>query len=223
MATVLCSRKTRQVIDVVAMSEQDSGMAARVANDQIVPIDLEEASPSKKARQSGVLVECDIVATIQQAVASSVSAHLAPVTQTLQLLQEGQKQQGQKLRDIEAAQALTSSSLVDLQEAHTKRMDSLQAEFTQLQKSADSSRPTSPTSPGAFPLRGGFRAVAPTGEPSFDVIVGGWKEGRSTESILEQLNKILSDCGVSSKVQEVALFQKTYCRQGGPGFELSLK
>ena len=135
------------MIDVVAMSEQDSGMAARVANDQIVPIDLEEASPSKKARQSGVLVECDIVATIQQAVASSVSAHLAPVTQTLQLLQEGQKQQEQKLRDIEAAQALTSSSLVDLQEAHTKRMDSLQAEITQLQKSADSSRPTSPTSP----------------------------------------------------------------------------
>ena len=96
-----------------------------------------------KARQR-VLVECDIVATIQQAVASPVSAHPAR-SKTLQLLQEGQMQQGQKLRDIEAAQAQTSSSLVDMQEAHTKRMDSLQAEITQLEKSADGSRRTSAT------------------------------------------------------------------------------
>ena len=44
-------RKARKVIDFVAMSEQDSGMATRV-NEKLVPAGVDEASPSKSSPKS---------------------------------------------------------------------------------------------------------------------------------------------------------------------------
>ena len=83
-------------------------------------------------------------------------------------------------------------------------MDTLQAEIVQLQKH---SAPTSPhASPTHSPLA--YRAAGPTEDPSFDLVLGGWKEGRSRENISIQINTALSEANLLTGVSELKLFGK---------------
>ena len=168
---------------------------------QIVSVADGDESPQKRAKQ-GALMQQEMLLAIQSAVANNFALHLAPVTQSLQVLHEGQAAQSVQIRDIESRQTELGRNMEDMMETQTKRMDALQAEIVELQK-AEGSRPTSPVSPGSH---AGFRAAPPPDDVSFDIVVGGWKEGCSRDSVLDQLNGVLSEALLSEKVLEIRLF-----------------
>ena len=89
------------------------------------------------------------------------------------------------MADMERENAKTQGTIADINEAHNKRMDGLQAEILDLQNKVSESAPVSPTSPG---MPRDYRTVPPVEEVFFDLVVGGWKAGRSRESVSEQLN-----------------------------------
>ena len=166
-----------------------------------------DASPAKRQRQVIQTTDSDLATTIHNAIsaslASQLAVHLDPITHSLRCLQDGQVAQDQKMSDMERENAMTRVSITEMDEAHTKRMDGLQAEILELQKKISESAPVSPTSPG---MSRDYRAVPPVEEESFDLVVGGWKAGRSRESVSEQLNSILSAHGLSESVQKIDLF-----------------
>ena len=181
------------------MSEQSEALVP------IAVLDDEDPSPAKRARQDQVS-ERAIISAIETAVSTSVAAQLAPITGALQALQQGQAAHGEKLGILAGKQDSIAADLHDMRASHSKRMDALLAEIVQLQK-AEASRPTSPTSPGAGSER--FHAVPPPGDDaSFDLIIGGWPEGRSRETLIVQLNKLVSECQLSEKVVTIELLGK---------------
>ena len=177
---------------------------------QLVPAsEPEEASPNKRQRQVIQTTDSDLAATIQNAIASSLasqlSAHLETISLSLRSLQDGQVAQNQKMAEMERENAKTQVTIADMSEAHNKRMDGLQAEILDLQKKVSESAPASPTSPG---MPSDYRTVPPVEEVSFDLVVGGWKAGRSRETVSEQLNTILGSNGFNDCVREIRLFGK---------------
>ena len=158
-------------------------------------------------REQDRIRSASVPSSVQKtAVSTSVAAQLAPITGALQALQQGQAAHGEKLGILAGKQDSIAADLHDMRASHSKRMDALQAEIVQLQK-AEASRPTSPTSPGAGSER--FHAVPPPGDdPSFDLIIGGWPEGRSRETLMVQLNNLVSECQLSEKVVTIELLGK---------------
>lgn len=158
-------------------------------------------SPAKRVRGE----EPDMVASLQQTMIATLQNQLGPMQQTLLEIQQAQSSQGSRLVVVENQQRKQSEALEDLRQTHTKRMDQLAEEIVSLQKlgTPASSRPTSPTSPG-------YRAVGPPADhASFDLLIGGWKEGRSKESVETELAPILSEAlQGDTKVRELILFGK---------------
>ncbi|CAE7674425.1 unnamed protein product [Symbiodinium sp. CCMP2592] len=158
----------------------------------------EEQSPSKKARQELPITQLDLVSTIQAAVASSVATHLAPFTASLQLIQQGQYAANQRLASVEVKQEQTTRELSELNDAHSRRMDELQAEIVELQK-ADFSKPTCPTSPETSRA---YRVVPPADQESLDLVIGGWVEGKSRDAVLSLIQNAVSQSGMGERVVE---------------------
>ena len=172
--------------------------------------DPDEESPSKKARQELPITQVDLVSTIQAAVASSVATHLAPLAASLQLIQQGQDATNQRLANVEVKQEQTTRELSEMNDAHSRRMDELQAEIVELQK-ADFSRPTSPTSPETSRM---YRTVPPVEQESLDLVIGGWVEGKSRDAVLSIIQDAVSQSGMGEKIVETELRGKrpTMCK-----------
>ena len=112
-----------------------------MAERQLVPFPIsndEDVSPLKRQRQVMQTTDSDLAGTIQNAMsyslATQMAVHLHPIARSLQSLHDGQRAQNQKLAEMEKGCAQTHSTIADMQEAHSKRMDGLQAEILDLQK-----------------------------------------------------------------------------------------
>ena len=172
------------------------------AGGQLVPV-ASDGSPTKRPRQVGSLANHDIVHLIQQTISTSLEGHLGHIQDSLTNIVHDQATQSsrKRLEDQASQQQLT---LGEMQQSHSQRMDTLQAEIVQLQKHSE---PTSPlASPTLSPLA--YRAVGPLEESSFDLVLGGWKEGRSRENISIQINTALSEANLMTRVSELKLFGK---------------
>ncbi|CAJ1441392.1 unnamed protein product [Effrenium voratum] len=69
----------------------------------------------------------------QEAVASSISAHLAPVSKTLLDLKQGQMANSEKMQGMEEKTEKMWAEMQEFKEASSSRMDALQAEIVSLQ------------------------------------------------------------------------------------------
>ena len=94
--------------------------------------------------------------------------------------------------------------LEDMRRSHTQRMDGLQAEIVQLQKFS-SEPPSAQASPVGSPS---YRAAGPFDEPCFDLVLGGWREGRSRESVQHDINSMLDSAELAAQVSELKMFGK---------------
>ncbi len=173
------------------------------AGGQLVPV-ASDGSPSKRPRQVGSLANHDIVHLIQQTISTSLEGHLGRIQDSLTNIVHDQATQSSRLKRLEDQASQQQLTLGEMQQSHSQRMDTLQAEIVQLQKHSE---PTSPhASPAHSPLA--YRAVGPLEEPSFDLVLGGWKEGRSRENISIQINTALSEANLMTRVSELKLFGK---------------
>ena len=170
---------------------------------QLVPV-ASDGSPSKRPRQVDSLANHDIVHLIQQTISTSLEGHLGRIQDSLTNIVHDQASQSSRLKKLEDQASKQQLTLGEIQQSHSQRMDTLQAEIVQLQKH---SAPTSPhASPTHSPLA--YRAAGPTEDPSFDLVLGGWKEGRSRENISIQINTALSEANLLTGVSELKLFGK---------------
>ena len=163
------------------------------AGGQLVPV-ASDGSPTKRPRQVGSLANHDIVHLIQQTISTSLEGHLRHIQDSLTNIVHDQATQSsrKRLEDQASQQQLT---LGEMQQSHS---------HVQLQKHSE---PTSPlASPTHSPLA--YRAVGPLEESSFDLVLGGWKEGRSRENISIQINTALSEANLMTRVSELKLFGK---------------
>ena len=94
--------------------------------------------------------------------------------------------------------------LEDMRRSHTQRMDDLQAEIVQLQKFS-SEPPSAQASPVGSPS---YRAAGPFDEPCFDLVLGVWREGRSSESVQHDINSMLDSAELAAQVSELKMFGK---------------
>ena len=141
---------------------------------QLVPV-ASDGSPTKRPRQVDSLANHDIVHLIQQTISTSLEGYLGRIQDSLTNIVHDQASQSSRLKKLEDQASKQQLTLGEIQQSHSQRMDTLQAEIVQLQKH---SAPTSPhASPTHSPLA--YRAAGPMEDPSFDLVLGGWKEGRS--------------------------------------------
>eukprot|EP00438_Fugacium_kawagutii_P024573 Skav223353 [mRNA] locus=scaffold200:464164:465237:+ [translate_table: standard] len=178
---------------------------------QMVPYEVpdETASPTKRARQVITMENGNLVNLIQDTITTSLQGHLgrfetslASLVQGQADLVQGQTTQASRLTRLETITGDQQQTLNEIQQTHTRRLDHLQAEIVQLQKGAESmSRQASPAgSPSSF------RTVGPMEEPNFDLVIGGWKEGLSRESVQTQINSLLDEARLLADVSELKLF-----------------
>ena len=98
------------------------------------------------------------------------------------------------------------SSRADQDSRITTRLDDLQAQVIELQKV---------TSPTGSPSGGQtFHAVPPTSptsrnfSPTFQMVVGGWREGERKDYIESELTRLWAAAGVADSVREIQTFGK---------------
>ena len=165
------------------------------ASSHIVLFDAESpSSPHKKARQLPV-ENREMLQLIQTTISNSIEGHLGRIESSLATLVQDQSTQAARGQQ---------KSLDEIQQSHTRRMDNLQAEIIQLQKrpgplSAQSSPLGSPSS---------FRAAGPSDEPCFDLVLGGWKEGCSRETIQKEITSGLTSARLLADISEIKLLGK---------------
>eukprot|EP00438_Fugacium_kawagutii_P013442 Skav224032 [mRNA] locus=scaffold4539:36039:46311:- [translate_table: standard] len=177
------------------------------ASSQLVPlVDLDDdaSSPNKRQRQLATLEKRDLVNLIQSTITTSLEGHLGQIQSSLSTIVQDQSNQATRLTRLETITGDHQHTLKQMQQNHTQRLDHLQAEIVQLQKgSAPSSAQASPTnSPSSF------RAVGPLEEPSFDLVIGGWKEGLSKETVQHQISTLLGGAHLLDDMAELRLFGK---------------
>ena len=174
------------------------------ASNQIVPFEAESpSSPHKKARQLPV-ENREMLQLIQTTISNSIEGHLGRIESSLATLVQDQSTQASRLTKLESFAVGQQKSLDEIQQSHTRRMDNLQAEIIQLQKcpgplSAQSSPLGSPSS---------FRAAGPSDEPCFDLVLGGWKEGCSRETIQKEITSGLTSARLLADISEIKLLGK---------------
>eukprot|EP00438_Fugacium_kawagutii_P006249 Skav201984 [mRNA] locus=scaffold2976:96065:97105:+ [translate_table: standard] len=162
------------------------------------------SSPTKRTRHAAPLENAEMVHLIQQTINSSLDGHLGRIENSLTTIAQNQTQHASRLTNLETVTRGQGHTLKEMQQSHSQRMDNLQAEIVQLQQAGLTSARGSPdTSPSSF------RAAGPVDNPSsFDLVVGGWKEGLSRETIYSHINPLLNEAGVMADILEFKLFGK---------------
>ena len=192
----------RSVIDV----EEDGGHGT---SNSLVP--FEPDSPSKRAKRSDVLAstsgidQTQLVTLIQSTIQESVASSLAPMQVTVQSLVEKSAAHEGRLDFVDHALESQNTllrnmdvKLHDMALKHASRMDSFQGEIVDLQKALSS--PKTAPSPSSL-------GPAPSGV-TFDLVIGGWKEGSTRDWVERELGKLLGAVGVEGDVVETRLFGK---------------
>ena len=136
---------------------------------------------------------------IQSTISTSLEGHLGRIETTLSGIVRGQSAQASRLTKLERQSTHHQLSLDEMALSHTRRMDNLEAEIVQLQKMTPQSSPVHSLS---------IRAAGPGEEASFDLVIGGWKEGLSRETIQKEISSLLSSANLATEVNEVRLFGK---------------
>ena len=176
----------------------------------LVPAEAE--SPTKRLRHELVpetLSPTQLVSLIQSTITDSLQASLGPLETAVRTMSRETASQGARLDAVEARISENQVSLQEMDEKHTKRMDELQDQMIELQKTASGSPMrgpgTSPASSHTTPPPG-YRQNR--NEPSFKIILGGWKSGERREYLETQLAKVLEVAGLKEKVAMLSLSGK---------------
>ena len=135
--------------------------------------------------------------TIQESVASSIGSMHA----TVQTLVEKTCDQNDRLGKVEHTLESHHTLLTHLDFEHTRRLDVMQGELVQLQKVVASPKATPP--PVSLTASGSSNEFA-----SFDLVMGGWKEGAKREWVESQLSELLAHVGVKTCVSHIKLIGK---------------
>eukprot|EP00438_Fugacium_kawagutii_P001434 Skav205005 [mRNA] locus=scaffold3521:176366:177235:- [translate_table: standard] len=131
-----------------------------------------------------------IQSTIQDSVQTSVQALVDKMTD-----------QGNRLAKVEH----TVGSLAEMGARHNSRLDSMQHDLRELQKSMASP-------PAGLPSPVGPSAGVGREDVSFDLVVGGWREGSTRAWVERELAQLIASVDMSSRVSQIKTFGKR------PGF-----
>ena len=164
-------------------------------------------SPTKRAKTSMIAATSGIdqrqlvsliQSTIQESVQSSVQSSLSPLQSAVQSLSDKSVVQDSRLDKVEQHLESQQAVLANMDLQHARRMDSLKDELTQLQQVVVSS-PASSGSP--------VSASGPT-MATFDIVLGGWKDGATRDWVEHEIAKLLDCAEVRLHVSETLVFGK---------------
>ena len=180
---------------------------------QIVAADADASGPSdgspKRARVTTLATpsfDDNFWSKIQDTVTLAVTSSVRPSQEGLAELaaRTGNAEDALARLDTRFAQQLAERQETD--HRLSARIDALQAQVVDLQKSA---------SPNGSPSHASaYNAVPPTSptnkdySPTFQVVVGGWQDGERREYLESQLSKLWASAGLQGALREVHLYGK---------------
>eukprot|EP00438_Fugacium_kawagutii_P006454 Skav204518 [mRNA] locus=scaffold3201:294789:295898:+ [translate_table: standard] len=206
--------------------ELDDGHGVVETSHALVPVS--SGSPTKRPKTRAVALEPrmdhgELVSLIQTTIQNSISTSLGDMQATVQTLADRTQTLADETKTL-AAKASSHDTRLDRVEGivctsqsalkqHSSRIDSMHDELIALQQHLGSPKASPPPSAFASPTHG-----AQQGEPSFDIVLGGWKDGVTKEWVEVQIGKLLESTHVKDHVPHIKTFGKR------PGFaKLELK
>lgn len=184
-------------------------------------------SPSKRAKtdvlaSNSPMEQKQLVSLIQSTIQDTMATSLVPMQKAVQALSEKSATQDGRLEKVEHELGSHHGTLRDLGSAlrdmdlkHAKRMDSIQGELVQLQKAVSSPKAAqSPSSLGSPVSDSGLS------HGTFDIVIGGWKEGCTRDWVERELAKLLQSVGAGAHVSQTLVFGK---RPGFAKFVLNME
>lgn len=169
-------------------------------------------SPSKRPKTTQVVPAVasvdpnQLLTLIQSTIQESVASSLGSVHSAVQALVEKTDAQGSRLDMVERA----VGTLEELDARRSGRLDSMHDELIQLQKTLAS--PKAVQSPAGTPGPGSAEDI------TFDLVIGGWREGSTRAWVESELAKLISFLDLNSAVTQIKTFGK---RPGFAKFELA--
>lgn len=133
-----------------------------------------------------------LITLIQTTIQDSVASNLAFVSSSVQTFVDRVSKHDDRLGKIEQV----VGRLSEMEASHSGRMDSLQQELKELQKTM--------TSPGAPSV--GVEVARE--EIGFDIVVGGWREGSTRAWVERELAQLIASVGLSTQVSQIKTFDK---------------
>lgn len=125
----------------------------------------------------------ELVNLIQCTIQESVHNSLLPMQSTVQALTDKSIIQDKRLDRVERTLETQQEFLQEMDSQHARRMDAFQDELVQLQKTISSPRAAqSPSSLGGSPV-----SAAGLSPGTFDLVIGGWKEGCTKDWVEKEL------------------------------------
>ena len=158
-------------------------------------------SPTKRPK-TGMIVtpsgidQNELVGLIQTTIHDSIQSNFGVMQATVQTLAERTSVQEERMDRVEGL-------VQDLDQKHTRHFDSLRGELVELQKKLASPRASPPCSVSGSPSN-----ADRSGENSFDIVLGGWKDGCTREWVETHVGKLLEAAQVTSLVSQVKAFGK---------------
>ena len=136
---------------------------------------------------------------------TAVSTSVRPLQEGLTELAQRTSKTEEAVSRLDAGFAKQMPERVEQDTRFGARLDALQAQVIDLQKSSPAGSPSSSA---------GFKAMPPTSPvakdalPTFQVVIGGWQDGERRAYLESQLDKLWASAGIQELLKEVQLYGK---------------
>ena len=163
---------------------------------------LAEISPKRQAVEN--MNETRLLATVESTISQSIQLAFQPFEHRLVELSTRSNEHEKQLTELKQITEENRKSLYELEQKNDKRQEQLREEIVEMQKQRQSAKAIPPAvSRASSPARSSFDKPA-----SYDVIVGGRKDGESGEFARQLIDSWLQKADVAGLVKEVIVFGK---------------